>query len=311
MGSSFAQFLRNAGINMAPGLFVGIIAGGLLFVIALVVAIVFVRRRNKRKMRQGAFDKPTLSVLTLAQPRPSLPIPDDTEAQHKLVGREMLQQEATYRQLMIDLHRPSSRANTPSLPDQAPRDISALRRPPIMQEPSPMHITVPPPTAPVTPPSTDLLKRGLSVRSADSASLYSTTSAPYSTHANEATYQPFATELPAIPASPSTTMSPKWPSSPAPYIWPKRQRASLIRDELAPETYSKVRWKTDASESASPAPVVQALPSTPTTPSRGRELRIQVPPTTVGQREIETGYFTPRSGAFPRPTPQDISQRPY
>jgi hypothetical protein len=299
------------------GLFVGIIAGGVLLVVLLIAIVVYVHRRNKRKLKEGAFDKPALSVLSLAQPRPPLPVYhssyrdnslDDREAQQQLVGREVMQQEATYQQLMRDLQRPSSRADTESLPDQAPRDMTAFRRPPMQQrEPirspltAPPLITAPPPVA-LTQPADKAshLQRGLSVRSLDSASesIYSTTSAPYSTRDANEGYQSFTAALPAIPASPTT---PKWPSSPNPYVWPKRQRASVIRDELAPETYAKVRWKTQGA--APPAtgtnPVAQALPPTPTTPRAAHGLRI-VPPAA----DMDGGlYFTPASAAFPRSPP--------
>ncbi|KAJ7045702.1 hypothetical protein C8F04DRAFT_446086 [Mycena alexandri] len=112
---SFAQFLDNAGIHIAPGLFIAIIVGGVIFVVVLVVAIVLVHRRSKRKIMQGAFDKTSFSVAALTLPRPPLPtyptaspsLPPDREAQkqHDLVGRE----------------RPGFRTGTPTLPDQAPR----------------------------------------------------------------------------------------------------------------------------------------------------------------------------------------------
>ncbi|KAJ7072101.1 hypothetical protein C8F01DRAFT_229276 [Mycena amicta] len=311
---SFAQFLENAGIHMAPGLFIAIIAGGILFVLILIGVIVYVHGRNKRKMQ--AFDKPAISVLSLAQPRPPLPLfrDSDPEAQRsEFVGREVIQQEATYQQLIRDLQRPSG---TPTLPNQTPRDHSNLGHSnlgrPSMKQHEPLHIPLPPTAYPVvaTPPpvatalippadKTSQLKRGQSVRSLDSASVYSIASAPPDAH--EPAYQGFTMPLPSIPASPSTPITPKWPSSPGPYVWPKRQRASLIREELAPETYAKVRWRTD-SESADAVgsiPVAQALPSTPTAP---QGLRINIPP---------AADWTPVSAAFHRSPPAPRTQRPF
>lgn len=200
-------------------------------------------------------------------------------------------------QLMMDLQRPSSRAGTPPLPNQAPRQPPshliiqrdptkvALPRSPLTAYPPVTAQTPPPPVA--TPivaggkqHNAAHLKRGLSVRSLDStASEYSVASAPRDVQ--ERTYQPFNLTLATVPASPTT---PKWPSSPGTYVWPKRQRASLIREELAPETYAKVRWKTDdgSIEPTLTPPVAHALVpavrsvSSPTSP--GPALRINVPP---------------------------------
>jgi len=322
---TFAQFLDNAGIHLSPAVFIAIIAGGLVFITILVITVIYVHRRSKRQMMDGAFDKTAFSVVALTHPRPPLGLyqssprssPIDREAQqHDLVGREVRQQEATYMQLMTDLQRPASRTETPTLPNQTPReppyhvprmaqlDLGPPPRSPltaypvVTTTPSPS----PPPPIAIPPPVADLqflnaaqLKRGPSVRSQDSTvSEYSVASAPRDPQ--ERTYRPFTLGLPTVPASPSTPITPKWPSSPGTYVWPKRQRASQIREELAPETYAKVRWKTD-DESIEPAatiPVAQAVPSTPTglvfgapapalrsvssPTSPGPALRINVPP---------------------------------
>lgn len=199
-------------------------------------------------------------------------------------------------QLMMDLQRPASRAGTPSLPSQAPREVPYHLPRMVQRDPtqvalpqSPLtalypvvaSVPTPPPVATLSVPDGNAaqLKRGLSVRSLDSASEYSVASAPRD--GQEATYQSFTLGQPPVPASPST---PKWPSSAGSYVWPKRQRASQIRKELAPETYAKVRWITDdeTTEPAAVIPVAQALPpaprsvSSPTSP--GTALRINVPP---------------------------------
>ncbi|KAJ7683244.1 hypothetical protein B0H17DRAFT_42797 [Mycena rosella] len=211
-----------------------------------------------------------------------------------------------------ELYQPPRRANwepapvvlpRSPLPNQTPHELYQPPRPnwdpvqiaprsPLTAYPAvapPMPAPPPPVAAPAPKPlSAAQLKRGLSVRSLDStASEYSVASAPHDAH--ERSYQPFNLGLPTVPASPRTPITPKWPSSPGSYVWPKRQRASQIREQLAPETYAKVRWRND--ESAEPAaaiPVAQALPSatppatamrslsSPTSP--GPSLRINVPP---------------------------------
>jgi len=339
---SFAQFLDNAGIHMAPAVFIGIIAGGLLFIIVLVVTVVYVHRRSKRKMMEGAFDKSAFSVVTLTHPRPPLPMYQssprssliDREAQqHDLVGREVQQQEATYLQLMTDLQRPASRTGTPTLPNQAPRE-PPYHVPRMMQQASSRSpltaypvVTAPPPP-PVAADANTLnvvqLKRGLSVRSLDSASEYSVASAPHDPQERtDRTYQPFTIGLSTIPASPIT---PKWPSTPGSYVWPKRQRASQIRQELAPETYNKVRWRTDDDETTDPAatiPVALAIPpmarsvSSPTSP--GPALRINVPPpvhyrtTSESPTSASTAhlYYANASAASTSPTHQPQPPQPF
>jgi len=354
---SFAQFLDNAGIHIAPGLFIGIIAGGVVFVVVLVVAVVLVHRRSKRKMMEGAFDKTAFSVAALTLPRPPLPtypsaspsFPPDREAQKRddLVGREVRQQEQTYLQLMTDLQRPASRTGTLTLPDQAPRR-PPFQPPRMMQwDPAPRSplTAYPIVTAPLSPPPISTpavadvkalgvaqLQRGPSVRSIDSASEYSVASAPRDPQ--ERTYQPFTLGLAPIPASPST---PKWPLSPGGYAWPKRQRAS-IRQELAPEFYDKVRWKTgdDSVEPAASTPVAQAFPtssipvvqafpgalrtvSSPTSP--GPPLRVNVHPpaqrplssdstATASTAQLFYAHASANSSSPTLPTPQP-SPRPF
>ncbi|KAJ7902016.1 hypothetical protein B0H14DRAFT_2669515 [Mycena olivaceomarginata] len=283
---TFAQFLVNAGINMSPAVFIAIIAGCLIFVILLVIIVIYVHRRSKRQMMDGAFDKTAFSVVALTHPRPPLGLYQssprsslvDREAQqHDLVGREVRQQEETYMQLMSDLQRPSSRAGTPTLPNQTPRespfhasrmvqrDPGAPSRSPLTAYPISTSPPPPPPVAvlpPVAPFGTAQLKRDLSLRSeVSTVSEYSVASALRDPQ--ERVYQPLTLSLPTVPASPIT---PKWPSSPGTYVWPKRQRASQIREELAPETYAKVRWKTDdeSTEPAASIPIAQAVPSAPT-----------------------------------------------
>ncbi|KAJ7497548.1 hypothetical protein FB451DRAFT_1386782 [Mycena latifolia] len=314
---SFAQFLDNSGIHMQPAVLIGIIAGGLLFIIILIIAVVYVHRRSKRQIAAGAFDKSAFSVASFTHPRPPLPtyqssprsfLIDREAQQHDLVGREVRQQESNYMQLMRDIQRPASRAGQP-LPNQTPRQ-PPHHAPPRMTNRDPTQVALPrsPLTAypvataplPAPPPFATLpvdeaetttavqLKRGLSVRSLDSASEYSVASAARSDGQQERTYQPFNLGLATIPASPSTPLTPKWPSSPGSYVWPKRQRASQIRAELAPETYAKVRWRTDdeSTEPAATIPVAHALPSAPAPTMRsvssptspGPPLRITVPP---------------------------------
>ncbi|KAJ6500069.1 hypothetical protein C8R47DRAFT_1317372 [Mycena vitilis] len=337
--ASLAQFLDSSGIHMSPALFIGIIAGGLLFIIILVVTVVYVHRRSKRQMMEGAFDKSAFSAVGFPQP----PLPTyqssprsssiDREAQHHdLVGRQAQQQEATYLQLMTDLQRPASRTGTPTLPDQAPRALPfhmptmaqrdpgrvALPRSPLTAYPV---VSAPPPPAVATPAaahtktlSAAQLKRGLSVRSLDSASEYSVASAPRDPQ--DRTYQPFTLGLSTVPASPIT---PKWPSSPGTYMWPKRQRASQIREELAPETYAKVRWITDddSIEPAVSSPVAQAFPRSVASPiSPGPPLRINVPlpvhyPVTSVESPASAStahlYYANASAASSSPT----SQKPH
>ncbi|KAJ7268812.1 hypothetical protein B0H12DRAFT_1320612 [Mycena haematopus] len=261
---------------MSPALLIAVIAGGVVFVVVLVVAVVYVHRRSKRQMMDGAFDKTAFSVVALAHPRPPLGLyqsssgtsPGDPEAQqHDLVGRGVRQQEATYLQLMTDLQRPTSRPETPSLPNQTPRMVM-VHRDPVSSPLAAYPVVAPPPPrppvamlSPVAPLSAVQLTRGPSMRSLDSTvSEYSVASAPRDTQ--ERTYKPFTLNLPTVPASPAT---PQWPSSPQTYVWPKRQRASQIREELAPETYA-MRWKTEGEsiEPPAPTPVAQAVPSTPT-----------------------------------------------
>ncbi|KAF7315453.1 hypothetical protein MIND_00060200 [Mycena indigotica] len=303
---SLAQTLQNAGINIAPGLFIGIVVAGaiLLFVVVIGVTLYVCSRKNRR-IQQGAFDKPSIPVLSLAQSQPPLPhtkpLPyhTDPEAQrHDLVGREVMQQESTYQQLIRDLQRPPSRTNTPALPNQTPRDFSTLSHPPMKQHrpmplsPPPLvYLAVPPPVA--TVPRSAELKRGQSVRSLDTVSVYSSASAPRD--ADEIGHQSFAPTLPPVPQSPSTPITPKWPSSPSPYVWPKRQRASQIRDELAPETYAKVRWRTDSE-------LADALRDSHTLPSRDNGLRTDVAPANVGP-ESNSVTLPPHSPP-PNPRPQ-------
>ncbi|KAJ6587162.1 hypothetical protein DFH09DRAFT_1142792 [Mycena vulgaris] len=281
----------------------------------------------------------------MTHPRPPLPTYQtsprssliDREAQQQdLVGREVRQQEETYMQLMMDLQRPVSRTGSP-LPSQAPREPPYHAPRMVPWEPTQVapprssltaySVTAPAPPPPVAADPKSLsavqLKRGPSVRSLDSASEYSVASAPYD--AQERTYQPFNLGLVTIPASPST---PKWPSSPGSYVWPKRQRASQIREELAPETYAKVRWRTD-DESIEPAvatPVALAIPpalrsvSSPTSP--GPALRINVPPPvhyptnsdspgTASTASAAHLYYTQASATSSRsPLPQ-APQRPF
>ncbi|KAJ7163581.1 hypothetical protein C8R43DRAFT_286830 [Mycena crocata] len=361
---SFAQFLDDSGIHLQPAAFIGIIAGGVLFIIILIVAIVYFHRRSKRKMLAGEFDKSAFSVVSLTHPRPPLPtyhssprsFSIDREAQQQeLVGREVRQQEATFSQLIMDLQRPSSQPGAPALPSQAPREIPhpsprmvqwdttqvTLPRSPLTAYPvvtAPMPATPPPVATLAISPATPLnaataqLKRGVSVRSLDStASEYSMASAAYDPQ--ERTYQPFNLSLDTIPASPAT---PNWPSSPGSYVWPKRQRASQIRQELAPETYAKVRWKTDddSVEPASTIPMALALPPMPTTlrsvSSPTSPLRIHVPPpAAVHHRTISDSsesastaqlYYANASTASSSPTipsfapprsPQPRSQPPF
>jgi len=356
---TFAQFLDNAGIHMSPAVFIAIIAGGLVFIIVLIITVIYVHRRSKRQMIEGAFDKTAFSVVALTHPRPPLGLYQsspsssmiDREAQqHDLVGREVRQQEATYMQLMTDLQRPASRTETPTLPNQAPReppyhvprmvqrDPAPPRSPliayPVVNAPQPPP---PPPVAmlsPVADPKSlnaTQLKRGPSVRSQDSTvSEYSVASAPRDPQ--ERAYKPFTLGLPTVPASPITPITPKWPSSPGTYVWPKRQRASQIREELAPETYAKVRWITDdeSTEPAASIPVAQAVPSTPTAlgfgvpPPAMRSvssptspgLRINVPPPVHYRTNSESPtsastahlYYANASAASTSPTPPNNRQ---
>ncbi|KAJ7188055.1 hypothetical protein C8R46DRAFT_1340945 [Mycena filopes] len=329
---SFGQSLNNAGIHIAPGLFIAIIAGGVIFIVALIVAVVFVHRRSKRQMMQGAFEKTSFSVTALTYPRPPLPtyqssssFPADREAQKQqdLVGREVRQQEQTYLQLMSDLQRPASRTDTPSLPDQAPRQPYHPAPRTVQWDPTPRS-PLAYPIAPSFPPPPPIptsavadakllgavgLKRGPSVRSLDSESEYSVASAPYD--AQDRTYQPFTLGLAPIPASPST---PKWPSSPGgSYAWPKRQRASQMPAERAPETYANVRWKTgdDSVEPAASTPVAQAFPTVASSLSPGPPLlRINVPPPTqyrlssASTTSVSTAqlFYTQASAASSSPT---------
>ncbi|KAJ6499122.1 hypothetical protein C8R45DRAFT_1210953 [Mycena sanguinolenta] len=260
---------------MSLALLIAVIAGGVVFVVVLAITVVYVHRRSKRQMKEGAFDKTAFSgaaVVALAAPRPPLglyqssPRPDPEAQRHDLVGREVRQQEAAYMQLMTDLQRPASRTDSAALPNQTPRMMvqrdpvsSPLAAYPVATAPAPPPpVALPPPAASLRPPQ---LQRGFSIRSRDStASEYSVASAPRD--AQEITYKPFALNLPTIPASPAT---PKWPASPGTYVWPKRQRASQIREALAPETYA-MRWKIDSEsvEPPAPTPVARAVPSTPT-----------------------------------------------
>ncbi|KAJ7091144.1 hypothetical protein C8R44DRAFT_817155 [Mycena epipterygia] len=346
---SFAQFLDNSGIHLEPGVFIGIIAGGLVFIIVLVIAVVYVHRRNKRLMMAGAFDKSAFTVVSFTHPRPPLPTYHqssprssliDREAQQQdLVGREVRQQEQTYMQLMMDLQRPVSRAGTPSLPSQTPREVPYHLPRMVQRDPTQVALPQSPFTAlypvvapvPTPPPVATLsipdgkatqLKRGLSIRSLDSASEYSVASAPRD--GQEPTYQSFTLGLSPVPASPST---PKWPSSPGSYVWPKRQRASQIRKELAPETYAKVRWITDDETTETAAVIPVALPpaprsvSSPTSP--GPALRINVPPpvhyrtnsdspasASTAQLFCTNASATSSSPTLPSPQPRS-PQRPF
>jgi len=240
-------------------------------------------------------------------------------------------------QLIMDLQKPSSRAGTPTLPSQAPRQ--PLYHTPQMAQWNPIQVALPrsPLTAypvvttpaPTPPPPATLavpltaaqaqLKRGLSVRSFDStASEYSVASAPYD--GQDRTYQPFNLGLATIPASPTT---PNWPSSPGSYVWPKRQRASQIREELAPETYAKVRWRTDddSVEPAASIPVAQAIPPAVrslSSPTSSGALRINVPPPVHYRAETDSPvsvstaqlYYTQASATSSSPTILDIPSRP-
>ncbi|KAJ7772609.1 hypothetical protein DFH07DRAFT_802556 [Mycena maculata] len=330
--ASFAQFLNNDGIHMEPAEFIGIIAGGVVLLILLIATIIYLHRRSKRRskleMITGEFDKSAWNVVSLTRPHPPLPPQQssrpswgDPESQKDVVGRQVRQQEQTYMQLMSDLRRPSSRTDTPPLPSQAPREPYGMPR---MVQRDPTQVTLPrspltalypavaaptpPPVATLAPPGARAggaqLKRGPSVRSLDSASEYSVASAP--SDLQERTYQPFNLGLATIPASPSTPT--KWPSSPGSYVWPKRQRTSLMREELAPETYAKVRWRTDENsiEPDVAIPVAQALApairsvSSPTSP--GPTLRINVPPSVQyldNPDSAATGqFYTPNTAQF-------------
>ncbi|KAK7000678.1 hypothetical protein R3P38DRAFT_1821590 [Favolaschia claudopus] len=334
---TFAQFLTNAGITMSPAEFIGIIAGGVVFLILLIIIVVHVHRRNKRQMKNGALDKTAFSVMALAHPRPPLgPFqgspqgsPDsfliDREAQqHDLIGREVRQQEQTYLQLMMDLQRPISRNSTPPLPNQAPRELSHYAPNMAQRSILPVSVTNPTASAPsaqtplpeATPPHipdpaflpNSQLSRGISMRSQDSTeSEYSVASA--ARDPQERSYKPFTLSLATVPASPIT---PAWPASPGSYAWPKGQRSSQIRDELAPETYSKVRWKTNsqimAAEPVAAIPVAQAVPSTPVGGAFGSRaaplvsvpppaLRIHVPPPTHHRTISESDSSTSVSTA--------------
>ncbi|KAJ7647105.1 hypothetical protein FB45DRAFT_892391 [Roridomyces roridus] len=254
---SFTQFLLNAGIPLSPAVFVAIIAGGLFLIVLLVVLIVYLHRRSKRKAKD--VNKTTFTFADIAQPHPPLPPSRDTSFDPEdVLSRESRQQEQTYMQLMVDLQRPTWGPNVPPLPDQAPRQLPPHLRPPPTSNP-PVTAPTPPPlvaTSTAGVQTRDVaLKRRMSVRSHDStASEYSTASAPVDFQ--ERIYQPFNLTLATVPASPAT---PKWPSTPGSYAWPKR--TTVIRDELAPETYAKVRWLTndDSVEPAFAPPVAHAL----------------------------------------------------
>ncbi|KAJ7079099.1 hypothetical protein B0H15DRAFT_954195 [Mycena belliarum] len=383
----FAQFLDKSGIHMQPAVFIAIIIGGFLFLITLVVTVIYVHRRSKRQIAEGAFDKSAFSVVSLTHPRPPLPIYQlsprtvlqDREAQkHDLVAREVRQQEANYMQLMRDIQRPASRAGTTTLPDQTPRlpyhpprvvnrdpaqaapprspltaypavenhdhvqiavPGSPLTAYPVLGNREPTHVALPisaftayplvatpPPVAVLdaVPTNAAQLQRGLSVLSLEStASEYSMASAVRDEQQER--YQPFHLGLPPIPASPSTPLTPKWPSSPGSYVWPKRQRASQIRQELAPDTYAKVRWITDdeSSEPAAAIPVAHAIPPSSaleetSSVSHMRPPRINVPPPVAQSRTSSDStttssstvlrYYAAASGTrSPTPTMPDFS----
>lgn len=103
----------------------------------------------------------------------------------------------------------------------------------------------PPPLRPLTHPNVNAvavneqpkfgsLKRAFSVRSADSASLYSVASASPTVH--ERAFRPWTLyTIPASPTSPTTPPSAKLPSSRRTNI------ISTIQEALAPETYNKLR----------------------------------------------------------------------
>ncbi|KAJ7200714.1 hypothetical protein C8J57DRAFT_1544281 [Mycena rebaudengoi] len=348
---SFAKSLEAAGIQMSPAVFITIIAAGVVFILVLIITIIYIRRRNRRKMKSGDLDTASFSVITFAHPRPPLPpasyqhppppshqyshpnpfnppppAADVREVKtHQLVVREVQHQEDTYSHLMLALQKP---AGAPSLPNQSPRlpytptprEMAPPRSP--FRAHSPLYpdppSTPPPPVALPAPPPASLavpgavqLKRGLSVRSMESESEYSVASAPYDA---QDTYQPFTLNLPAIPASPST---PKWPSSPGAYAWPKRDHtsSSVIRDELAPETYAKVRWRESRMQESQnlniPTPVARAQ-----SPGHPMALRINVPPPSplhyaTNSEDSVAAFYANAAGSSSSPThPDHYAQRP-
>jgi len=259
---SFSQFLESLGIHLQPAAFIGIIAGALLFFIVFVITIVYVHRRTKRKITEGVFDKPDISILSLTHPRLPLPVRHSSSRsslvdrqvhQQDIVGREVRQQEATYAQLIADLQKPVSL----ELPNQTPREYT-----PQMTQ---WDATQAAPAIEDKSLGAPRLQRH-SIRSLDSASVYSVASAL--PDAPERTHQSF-NALTTIPASP------QWPTSPGPYIWPKRQRSSLIRDELAPETYARAKWRTDG-KSVDPTATIPVARSVNEVTRTAPALRINV-----------------------------------
>jgi len=264
---SFSKFLESLGIHLQPAAFIGIIAGALLLFLVFVIGVVYVHRRTKRKIMEGAFDKPDISILSFTHPRPPLLARHSSSRsslvgrevqQQDIVGREVRQQEATYAQLIADLQKPVALA----LPNQTPREYT-----PWMGQWDATEVDTPSSLAARAVEDTSLgaphLQRGHSIRSLDSASVYSVASAlPDAPGRAHQSFNALAT----FPA----------PQSPGPYIWPKRQRLSLIRDDLAPETYAKARWRTDG-ESVDPTatiPVARSVPSAKKSPTFTRTAQV-------------------------------------
>jgi hypothetical protein len=304
-------------MNIGPPVIVGIIAGVTVLNLALAIAWCTLKRRRsqaKRRLIATPYDK---SSSTITLPSTSLP---KTSPPQVTPG-----QSQTYLQMIMSIQSP----HQPTL-SYRPRQSfsSASSRTVLSKPPKPvlpkiktgsMHLPAAKSSNEALTIPASILQRGPSVRSLDTESVYSAASAPLDFH--DRMFQP--RQLETIPGSPVTPSS--WGNhlaDPLPstmpesdYVWPRRRRASLIREELAPETYMKIRWKSQPQEEAglesSPEPPTSSrphsdkrtismlsIPPVPPLPECLRPLLSSPPSVTISPRSHYRSFSEHQSGSL-------------
>jgi len=255
MVNSFIAYLSRRETHVPPPIIAAIVAGSVSLFLILGLMWCYLRRRRKQtrklKMIAAPYEKSTspISFPSLAQPRPPLPpqtkLPSSSPEQlpPQNYAQILTALQTTRRASMIAKSR-RKQDKQPSLlqaRDALSNHPHAQRRPHLYVtnglSSSASSIRSSLPTK--LPSQTRPLHRGLSVRSADSASVYSAASAPLDFH--DRVFQSWP--LDAVPASPTAP----WPVAPDEgYIWPTvNDSPTAIREELMRETHMnpKLRWK--------------------------------------------------------------------
>lgn len=242
---------KPGGLGITVPVLCGIIGGIVALNVALGLAWWIFRRARARKAAAG----PSMSVI--AKPVPKL-VPTSLQSPTYLQLMMALQTDANKRGSYQTSESRSPAGSRPFMMravSMPPDDIyTAPRRTPSSNSRRSRRKT---PTYDLTRPGESQVRRGLSVRSAESESVYSAASVPLDFH-DRVMHSNALTPVPPSPILPLTltanqsarfsTSESLRPDSWTGYSWPQVEngrRTYAIREELAPETYMNtiVRWK--------------------------------------------------------------------